>query len=317
VSPCRGPTVTRSGAAKASRGVEGDERIGIETSGNAGSPFSVSSLGWTTTSRTTHPRLGRNPSAADSRAPRCWRMRLSRGRPSPRFAEGSRRRTGAGLDLLGLEDMVVAEVALGGGGAREAGGAELAGVHERWGATRPRPCQGHTPIIDTRHDGEHLLRSRNAAFAPRHATHTHASLRSVSGAAAHTRNASGAQSPSLTVAFGTRSRDRSGRPWPRHAESRSARGGPGCRYSVSPPALRKASVRPETRDSVSPSRRARARSAKGAAVRSGMCGLRAGGEGRSSARAQVFRVMTCVDDRCRCLAGSRRGSGCACLTARR
>jgi hypothetical protein len=126
-------TVTRSGAAKASRGVEGDERIGIETSGNAGSPFSVSSLGWTTTSRTTHPRLGRNPSAADSRAPRCWRMRLSRGRPSPRFAEGSRRRTGAGLDLLGLEDMVVAEVALGGGGAREAGGAELAGVHERWG----------------------------------------------------------------------------------------------------------------------------------------------------------------------------------------
>jgi hypothetical protein len=38
----------------------------------------------------------------------------------------------AGLDLLRLEDMVVAEVALGGGGAREAGGAELAGVDERW-----------------------------------------------------------------------------------------------------------------------------------------------------------------------------------------
>jgi hypothetical protein len=141
-----------------------------------------------------------------------------------------------------------------GRGARDASRRVTPGTRRRRGPaslrteTRPRPCQGHTPIIDTRHDGEHLLRSRNATFAPRHATHTHASLRSVSGAAAHTRNASGAQSPSLTVAFGTRSRDRSGRPWPRHAESRSARGGPGCRYSVSPPALRNLSVRPETRD---------------------------------------------------------------------
>jgi hypothetical protein len=57
-------------------------------------------------------------------------------------------------------------------------------------AARPRPCQGHTPIIDTRHDGEHLLTSRNATFAPTHETHTHTSLRSVSGAAARTRSAS-------------------------------------------------------------------------------------------------------------------------------
>ena len=51
--------------------------------------------------------------------------------------------------------------------------------------------QGTYTFIDARHDGKHMLTSGNATFAPRHEAHTHASLRSVSRAAARRRSASG------------------------------------------------------------------------------------------------------------------------------
>jgi hypothetical protein len=55
-------------------------------------------------------------------------------------------------------------------------------------------CKARTPFIDTRHHAKDLCPSRTATFAPRHATHTHArACRSVSGAAARTRSASGVQ----------------------------------------------------------------------------------------------------------------------------
>jgi hypothetical protein len=184
---------------------------------------------------------------------------------------------------------------------RFAGGAAAQVVPAARAAACARPWQGHTPIIDTRHDGEHPSTSRNATAALVHETQTHPSdpqrlladlplaqrdgdtiprfrvghWVSVGRAATRCSDNLDAATLRLSACHGQGRPQRSRLRVPNSTVSEGLHTACTPRMCSRPETLRQAHV---------------------------CVGCVPGGDGRISARAQAFRVMTCVDERCRCLA---------------